>query len=431
MLLCQSRYAATLAVGCFALAGCTTEFELEKVVSPAIYGDDDRQEVLEYPHLATQERGLGAVAALVASSGSMERWSGWSYCDPANLLPSQARSISEVQGLCADQRFAEQPYASTCSSTLIAPDVVLSAAHCVSDADACATTRFIFGYVWEAGAVRARSENDVYSCRELIFSPPDMDVVFVRLDRPVSDAQQPVSVGTMPEVDAPLTVIGFPTGTPMKVADGCVALEIEPKSGRIATNCDSMNGNSGSGVFDQKGQLVGVYSRGPGSYRDDPPRDCKVYTVYDESGALPGVTDVPQLAKLESAPRALEEFCSTDPTLSPYLCGGTDRCGDGLCTGSESYEICSSDCSPPSCGNGVCEFGEVGSCDADCSAAEGPLCNSNMDDNGCAVATFSKRRTGYAWGIIVAFLFWRSRRKRTRSRYGRADREHVIRCHHG
>src|SRR5690606_14718876 len=101
-------------------------------------------------------------------------------------------STLEAAGMCADERFAQQISAAFCSGTLIAPELVLTAAHCVPDADACASTRFVFGYQMDGPeALHAVTSDDVFSCAELLVHEQDFDYTdhaIVRLDRPAARA---------------------------------------------------------------------------------------------------------------------------------------------------------------------------------------------------------------------------------------------------
>ena len=50
--------------------------------------------------------------------------------------------------MCPDERFAAQPANADCSATLIAPDIMLTAGHCINS---CGDSRFVFDYYVTAG----------------------------------------------------------------------------------------------------------------------------------------------------------------------------------------------------------------------------------------------------------------------------------------
>ncbi|RYZ39134.1 MAG: tenascin-X [Myxococcaceae bacterium] len=70
-------------------------------------------------------------------------------------------------------------------------------------------------------------------------------------------------------------------------------------------------------------------------------------------------------------PSCGDGWCNNGETSAtcPSDCGPATWCGDGLCNGSETATTCPSDCGSVTCGDGLCDFHEMGWC-ADC----GPIC---------------------------------------------------------
>ena len=85
----------------------------------------------------------------------------------------------------------------------------------------------------------------------------------------------PATVRAAPiEQDEAVVVVGSPAGLPIKVDAGGRVIDARTKQGDYFTlSSDTFAVSSGSGVFDAKGQLVGLFARGRRDY--DTERDCQ------------------------------------------------------------------------------------------------------------------------------------------------------------
>lgn len=227
--------------------------------SEVVYGDDDRTDVVEHPDPALRARARESIAALVPATAVD------ASAAPAVALVSPP--LMEAQRLCPGERFAAQPTAARCSGTLIAPDLVLTAGHCVSRST-CGEDRFVFGYVVdEAGELEAIGTDAVFSCAEVVARSSEVDYAIVRLDRPTDREPAPVRTGCFSlEPGEPLVMFGFPSGLPLKIDDGGVVLADDAGDGRLRATVDAFAGSSGSGVFDAEGRLVAIAARGLSDY---------------------------------------------------------------------------------------------------------------------------------------------------------------------
>ena len=261
-----------------------------------IYGNDDRRDLYQVNDVS--------LLSLADSTVGLFRTSQLS-AQPNQTTKLQLFPYGDAQQLCTDEPFYTQQVGAFCSGTLVAPNVILTAGHCIDTLD-CNTVAFVFDFSLKDGASTAADTvqtKDVYTCKKVLSLqklPHDTDYALVQLDRNVTD-HQPVkvdhSLSTL-AVGSPLVLIGHPSGLPTKIAgDAHVRSNANPHI--LMANTDSYGGNSGSGVFNPNtGELVGVLVFGA---RDFVPRmdasgvgGCMVSNhCPDEGCAGEGITAAP------------------------------------------------------------------------------------------------------------------------------------------
>lgn len=222
-----------------------------------IYGDDDRRDYFEINDLAWRGRADSTVALIRASSLNVN----------GTVTEIQTESYGSSMGLCTNEPFYDQETAAFCSGFLVTPDTIVTAGHCVRNSQACASTRFVFGFRLGTASDRPRSvpSDQVYQCARLVHSVVQgngEDFAVVKLDRPVSQFK-PLSFRTTgrPQSGDPLAVIGHPAGLPLKLAGGARIRSVNNEY--LVANLDTYGGNSGSAVFNQDtGEVEGVLVRG-------------------------------------------------------------------------------------------------------------------------------------------------------------------------
>ena len=186
-----------------------------------VYGNDDRQEVYQRSGDIFGEIARNATAVLVQSN---------SIYSSGGAVTLYGASLGQTMGLCSNERFYAQPTPGFCSGTLIAPDLILTAGHCISNSS-CSSTRFAFDFYYSApNQLQSITANDIYSCSQVLvrkegtYSGRTLDHAIVRLDRPVT-GRTPAAVQTsaVPVSNGQgLVVMGFPSGIPAKIEDGGV-----------------------------------------------------------------------------------------------------------------------------------------------------------------------------------------------------------------
>ena len=240
-----------------------------------IYGEDNRKDFYEIQDRHWQELGL-STTALVDFRDLME--------NPSN--PNEYLLKSKTYGqrfrLCEEEKFFQQPSVSFCSGFLVGPQTVVTAGHCLRNEYNCETVRFIFDYKIDSVKSEASTidKQNVFSCSKLIHTEVNAisgrDFAIVRLDRVVEDYPPlPLRSGGELRMDEELTVIGYPSGLPLKWADqGRLRNTLNPNF--LITNLDTYGGNSGSAVFNSQSRLVeGILVRGETDFVYDQASQCR------------------------------------------------------------------------------------------------------------------------------------------------------------
>ena len=274
-------------------------------------------------------------------------------------------TLETAQGLCSTERFLEQPTAAHCSGTLVAPDLVITAGHCVENQTQCNNTAFVFDYFYTAeGTLETIETADVYSCATLETQRLDPDSVadpddyaVVRLDRAVT-GRTPASVHVIDDLNVgdSITVIGFGSGIPAKIDDGGMIAR-NSQTGSFTANTDTFGGHSGSGVFNDSGVMVGILVRGATDYVVN--GSCSIVNVEPNTSAEEDISRVT---------RALGHFC-------------IDNASESICAG-----VTTTDPGPEPTGalcENTCEFANDGDCDDGGPGADFSVCGLGTDCGDC------------------------------------------------
>jgi hypothetical protein len=278
-----------------ALADVDTEtlasmlYERQKV----IYGIDDRKDIFEITDTALL-KDADCVVALFEKGNVGDNGDGTSTL--------QTEQFGTANNLCSSEPFRRQPVGAFCSGFLVAPDVVVTAGHCVDPPNTPAVTdiRFVFGFRM-ANATQPPGpipNSEIYSGRQLLgrqLTQAGLDWAVVRLDRRVT-GHRPAPVRRRRRIGrgARVHVIGHPVGLPAKLAGGAIVRDNTPSPFFVA-NLDTYGGNSGSPVFNSRTHRVeGILVRGE---RDFVSRgNCTVSFVCPSTGCRG--EDVTRITKL-------------------------------------------------------------------------------------------------------------------------------------
>ncbi|MFH2202766.1 MAG: serine protease [Elusimicrobiota bacterium] len=245
-----------------------------------IYGDDDRLDLYQVQSPKLRRMADSTIALISGGDVTIDGAGG--------IARLNTSSYAGDYQLCQEEPFYEQETAAFCSGSLVGPDLLMTAGHCVRSQSACESTKFVFGF-----AVTEKGKNpksvpaaDVYSCKQLLGREEvgtGADWAIVKLDRPVA-GHAPLKLnrsGSIPN-GTPLIVIGHPAGLPTKVAGGAYVRN-QGSDGHFVANLDTYGGNSGSAVFNAvTGQVEGILVRGEQDYvwRNG----CRVSNVCADDG---------------------------------------------------------------------------------------------------------------------------------------------------
>lgn len=235
---------------------------LQAQLQPQVsYGEDDRLDLCQ----VEDENILKLADSTVALFESADL-----IPDPPNKqFGLGTEPLGKSKGLCPEERFYDQEAGATCSGFLVAPDLVMTAGHCLMSIT-CARTRFVFGFAIrkDGGSPKTAPTSEVYSCAKILDSRfarkrKDPDWALVKLDRPV-EGHAPLALDKTGKIveGTPLFIIGYPTGLPAKVSGGATVIDASFRDYFIA-DLDTYDGNSGSPVFSAQTRLVvGILSSG-------------------------------------------------------------------------------------------------------------------------------------------------------------------------
>lgn len=248
-----------LAAGCAkeALTAAPEDNTKTTLTENVIYGSDGRQEVYQASE---------ALKLLADSTVALIKNGDLTQQGASTLVAGQ--TFAQSYQLCSSEKFREQNTSAFCSGSLVGPDTVITAGHCITSQSDCVGTSFVFGFaVKSAGVLPTQvSSNEVYRCREIVhrvLQNTGEDYAVIKLDRAVTNhAALKVRRSGEASVGDPLLVIGHPVGLPTKITTGG-KVRSTANSSYLVTNLDTYGGNSGSAVFNaQTLEIEGILVRG-------------------------------------------------------------------------------------------------------------------------------------------------------------------------
>jgi V8-like Glu-specific endopeptidase len=313
------------------LGACAEEGTVGGRPEAVVYGDDDRMDVYEHPSAALRGIAHDSIVALIPASGLNSNSEG-------GFDLAATDDLQEAFGLCDDQRFLTQPTNAFCSGTLVAPDIIVTAGHCIETMSDCLNTSLVFDYLYTAeGELAPIEAGDVYNCVDILARELGAkDYAYLRLDR-AAVGHTPVVIAAgvgdtcRNVVDAEaVSVLGFGSGIPLKIDDGGTVTNASTRGTFFFdTSLDTFGGNSGSGVFNSDNELVGVLSSGATDYVMNTADNCvEVNELANSQGGeeighvLPTLLDY-----CNDAPNPDSALCALADTSCPNVPNPSDGSG--------------------------------------------------------------------------------------------------------
>ncbi|GAB2766896.1 ankyrin repeat domain-containing protein [Salinimicrobium soli] len=275
-----------------------------------VFGKDDRKEVKD---AEGYEDFVRATAVMVSKKAIREnRIYGYDLMERLQLQFETSKFHENV-------KFLDQPTIANCTGFLIAPDILVTAGHCVTTLEEAQEYVWLFDYTSEMyydgfnRYIVVEPEN-VFEVTEVLGAEfqeeeGDVDYSVLRLDR--QSDRRPYRFRTSGTVanGTAINTLGAPTGLPLKFSTNAIVTDNEPNSW-FKSNIDSFPGNSGGPVFDQNGFIEGILVRGAveytnegyrGDYKYDEECDCIKTVTWENVEGTAGC----QAHKITSMPGEL------------------------------------------------------------------------------------------------------------------------------
>ena len=175
--------------------------------------------------------------------------------------------------MCEGELFFHEFSASTCTAFLVAPQILVTAGHCLQKyCNTVSKDYFMFDFNREFLSTLLQTNEyfevpkaNIYTCNKVLehYFEPDVfvdieqnDYAVVLLDRPVID--RPIleirKYGKI-ENDTPLVTIGHPSGLPTIISDNA-SVKQNTYEHYFSADLDAVRGNSGGPVFNEKTEEV-------------------------------------------------------------------------------------------------------------------------------------------------------------------------------
>lgn len=194
---------------------------------------------------------------------------------------------------CSDANFAQEKLLANCSASLIAPDLVLTAAHCLDKDNPDSnyhTSAYVVVFDYKKThadeGITKLSKNNVYEIEDEMplyeFSWNNMlDVAVLKLKRPVTD-RKPIKLNFDHDYSTAtaLFVLGYPMGVSQKLTDESNIVSAGVTQNSFRHYLDTFSVNSGSAIFDKDTyEIIGVHVRGTMGKDPSGRNDCRDWHV--------------------------------------------------------------------------------------------------------------------------------------------------------
>jgi V8-like Glu-specific endopeptidase len=248
--------------------------ETGQPVPRGVYGEDNRKEVNDTEGIEDFVRATAVMIPKINVRGNK--------IYGRSLKERLTRQFGDVS-FDKSVRFLEQPTCASCTGFLIAPDILVTAGHCIDNMSDAKDYIWVFDYTNELNYYENSNylfvdPSNVYEVDYIIGAYFDeeegFDYSVLKLER--KSSRTPYRFRTSGSIvnGSKVYTIGSPTGLPLKFADNASVTDDSP-SHWFQSDIDTFPGNSGGPVFNPNGFIEGIHVRGStiqledGSYAGD------------------------------------------------------------------------------------------------------------------------------------------------------------------
>lgn len=235
-------------------------------VSRGVFGEDDRKEIKD----AEGFQEFARATAVMVNKDNIYNDEFYSWSLREKIQNKYGKDIP----IAADTKFLDQPAIGSCTGFLIAPDILVTAGHCINSMEDANKFVWVFDYTSESNFIENRRLNfkdeDIYEVESIITSILDDtdDYAVLKLTRKSERAPYRFRTSGAVLNGGAINTIGCPKGLPLKFSTNATVVDTSPKQW-FKSDIDSFPGNSGGPVFDQNGFIEGILVRGAVTYDDD------------------------------------------------------------------------------------------------------------------------------------------------------------------